>query len=74
MRAALFALGVVGLAAWVGGYLYIGGLACAFGGPNGACRIPLPWTLRGEDLTLLVLLPGAVVAVPFVLAWLMGRR
>jgi hypothetical protein len=74
LRRALVALGCLGLVAWAAGYLYIAALACAFGGQAGSCPIPLPWTLRGEDLMLLVLLPAAVVAVAFALAWWLGRR
>lgn len=62
------------LLVWVLGYLWISGLARAFGSPSGKCSLPLPWTLRGEDLMILVLLPGAVVAGLFALAWRSGRR
>lgn len=68
-------LGLAALAsiAWVGGYLYVGALSCAFGS-TGACRISMPWHLTGEDLVLLVLLPGALVCILFAIAWLAHRR
>ena len=44
-------------------YGYIAAMACAFGAPNGGCRTPLPWELNGEDFTLMVVIPGIIVAV-----------
>lgn len=65
---------LLALLAWALGYIWISGLACAFGSPSGGCSIPMPWALRGEDLMILVLMPGAVVAVLLGLAYLSGRR
>jgi len=74
MRRALFiALLLLGLAAlglWVYGYLYLHGLACGFESSGSeTCRINAPWTLRGEDATILLIIPGLIVAMLFGLAW-----
>ncbi|MCR9166597.1 MAG: methionine synthase [Nannocystaceae bacterium] len=41
-------------------YVWIGGIACAFAAP-GSCDIALPWTLRGDELVALVVLPASLV-------------
>lgn len=74
LRLIFLAAALLTTLAWGMGYVWISGLACAFGSPGGNCSIPLPWSLRGEDLRLLVLMPGAVVAGLLALAWLSGRR
>jgi hypothetical protein len=74
LRLIFLAAALLSTLAWGIGYVWISGLACAFGSPGGNCSIPLPWSLRGEDLTLLVLMPGAVVAGLLALAWLSRRR
>lgn len=74
LRLIFFVAAFLALLAWVLGYLWISGLACAFGSPSGNCSVPMPWTLHGEDLMILVLLPGALVAGLFALACLSGRR
>lgn len=74
LRVIFLAAALLTTLAWGIGYVWISGLACAFGSPSGNCSIPLPWSLRGEDLTLLVLMPGGVVASLLALSWLSGRR
>ncbi|KJS44299.1 MAG: methionine synthase [Roseovarius sp. BRH_c41] len=74
LRLMFLVAALLALLAWALGYIWISGLACAFGAPSGACSIPMPWTLRGEDLMILVLMPGAVVAVLLGLACLSGWR
>jgi hypothetical protein len=74
LRLIFLAAALLTTLAWGVGYVWISGLACAFGSPGGNCSIPLPWSLSGEDLTLLVFMPGAVVASLLALAWLSGRR
>lgn len=63
---------LVGLV-WIGGYLYINGLACAFGNTS-PCRMRMPWRLTGEDMVLLVIIPAAIVLLFLFLAWLSHRR
>ncbi|MGX0976433.1 hypothetical protein ACSSVY_002149 [Roseovarius sp. MBR-51] len=74
LRLILRGAAVLALLAWGIGYVWISGLACAFGSLSGTCSIPMPWSLRGEDLMILVLMPGAVVAALIGLAYLSGRR
>ena len=75
LRKVLLGLGCLALAGWIGFYLWVNSLACAFSGPMGSrnCGIKPPWELRGEDLVLLVLIPGGITALIFLLAWLTGR-
>lgn len=44
-------------------YGYIAAMACAFGSASGDCRTPMPWDLNGEDFTLMVVVPGIIIAV-----------
>lgn len=74
LRLLLRVAAALALLAWALGYFWISGLACAFGSTSGDCSIPMPWTLRGEDLMFLVLMPGSVVAGLFTLAYLNGRH
>ena len=74
MQRLWIALAVLAALGWVAFYLYITGLACAFGSPGGDCVLPMPWQLRGEDLQFLVLVPGGVVALLALMAWRAGRR
>jgi hypothetical protein len=69
----LYALAGLASALWALFYIWAHGLACAFGSPGGNCRIKMPWSLRGEDLIYLVLLPLTVVLLLLLLAWLAGR-
>ncbi|WP_254700168.1 methionine synthase [Roseovarius sp. EC-SD190] len=74
MRRIFLAAALLALVAWIAGYIWISGLACAFGSPNGRCVFPMPWDMRGEDLMILVLFPAALVATLLVLARISGRR
>jgi hypothetical protein len=59
---------------WAFAYMYIHGLACAYGNPNSTtCRIDLPWQLGGEDLLFLIVYPGIVFLILIGLAILAGR-
>ena len=73
-RKLLIALGLLALVAWGAFYVYLNALACAFSGPSGSqnCRTKWPWQLHGEDLVLLVLVPGGIIALIFLFAWLAG--
>ncbi|WP_343564419.1 hypothetical protein [Kiloniella sp. b19] len=74
MAIALKLAGFLGFLAWIAGYLWITGLACAFKTSQSDCDIPLPWQLRNqEDFMLLVLIPGCIVAGLFLVAWKVGR-
>ena len=55
-------------------YVWLHAMACAFGAPNGGCRVNWPWQLRGDDLLLLVILPGIVTMALFLGARAAGRR
>lgn len=68
MRVVLGVLGCASLGLWAYGYLYVSGLACAFGSLSGTCAVPTPWSLRGEDLMLMVVLPALVPLALFGLA------
>lgn len=68
-----YALAAAAVLFWLWFYLYIQGLACAFGSVSGSCRTRWPWQLGGEDLVLLVVFPLAVVLVLAGLGWLAGR-
>ena len=71
LRIILIILGIAGLIAWGVFYVWVIGMACAFGSVNTAnCRFNMPWELQGEDLMLLVIVPGGLVTAIFVLAWL----
>ena len=59
--------------AWVAGYIWISEMACAYSGP-GACRIRPPWTLAGEDLVIMVLVPGMMCAVLTLLGLVLRPR
>lgn len=59
--------------AWIAGYIWISGLACAYSG-TGACRIRAPWTLAGEDLVIMVLVPGMMCAVLTLLGLVLRPR
>lgn len=47
---------------WAYGYIYISAMACAFS-TNGSCSVQAPWTLSGEDLQFMLLIPGAIFVV-----------
>ena len=59
---------------WAFAYIYIHGLACAFGNPNSTtCSIDMPWQLGGEDFMLLIAVPSAVFLFLLALAVFTGR-
>jgi len=71
LRIILIILGIAGLIAWGVFYVWVIGMACAFGSVNTTnCRFYMPWELQGDDLMFLVVMPGGLVAAIFVLAWL----
>jgi len=60
--------------AWALGYVWISAMACGFATTQArSCPLPLPWHLVGEDLLLMVLLPGGLVLALMGLAILTGR-
>jgi hypothetical protein len=69
----LYTLAGLATVIWGWGYYWVSGMACSFV-TTGGCRVPMPWSLRGEDLQVLVLIPGGVVAVLLMAAVLTGRR
>lgn len=76
VRGILITLGCLAVVAWIYGYFWLSGMACAFSGPEGSktCKVAWPWALRGEDLLLMVIVPGGVVFLLFLVAWILGRR
>lgn len=36
-------------------YLFVSGMACAFGSLNGNCRTKMPWEMHGEDFVFIAL-------------------
>ena len=74
-RIILILLGLVAVAAWGLGYIWISAMACGFSGPNNSnCGVPLPWELGSEDMWLMVILPAALVTAIFGLAWWLGCK
>ena len=74
-RILLIVLAAAFAALWVFGYLHISSLACAFDDVNSqTCRMKMPWDLRGDDLTILVLTPGAILAVLLLGIWLLRPK
>ncbi len=74
-RIALIALVILGTVGWAVFYLYINAMACAFGSVNAQnCRVKWPWELGGDDLALLVLFPGAVLALMLLGIWLLRPK
>ncbi|MGJ8545459.1 MAG: methionine synthase [Sulfitobacter sp.] len=43
---------------WACAYVYVSGLACAFGNVNGSCKMRGLFELSGEDFQIMVLYPG----------------
>ena len=74
-RRIFLALGVLALIGWGWGYFWLHGLACSWRlyDMSSGCPYRLPWTAGREDLVILFLLPGAIVALLFGLAWGLGR-
>lgn len=70
----LWLLGALAVAGWLGFFTYVNALACAFGSPNGNCRVRMPWDMNAEDFLFLVFLPLLPAAGFFLAAWLLGRR
>ena len=69
MRRFFQILTVLAAIGWGVFYLYIQELACAFGSPGGDCRIQPPWELRGEDVMIMLVMPGMLVGFLALLAW-----
>ncbi len=73
MRMFLTLLAFLALGLWIFGYIYLTGLACAYGNAS-TCPLKWPWELGSEDLIYGVLIPGAVVACLFGLSRLAPLR
>lgn len=73
IRAIFLGLAALAGIVWIGGYVYVNALACAFGSAS-TCRIRMPWRLTGEDLLLLVLIPAAITLILLLFAWLAHRQ
>lgn len=74
LRILLIFLTIAGAFAWVAFYIWITALACGFGNTNPVrCTTPAPWDLRGEDLRVLVILPGLIMATLVAAVALIGR-
>jgi hypothetical protein len=71
----LWVLAALALVLWAIFYIWAFGMACAFvtSATPGSCGPKPPWTLRGEDLLYLVILPGLVVGALVAGAWAAGR-
>lgn len=71
----LWVLVALALVVWAIVYIWAFGMACAFvtSGNAGSCGPKAPWTLRGEDLRYLVILPAFVVGALAAAAWAVGR-
>ena len=74
-RILLIVLASVGAVLWVGFYIYISALACAFGSVNSQnCRAKWPWELGGDDLIGMVVFPGGVFALMILGIWLLRPK
>jgi len=73
IRTIFLGLAVLAGLVWIGGYVYINALACAFSSAS-SCRIRMPWHMTGEDLLLLVIIPAAITLILLFFAWLAHRR
>lgn len=73
LRRLFYILGSLALIAWAAGYIWISGLACAFS-QSQSCDIPAPWSLRGEDLIMMVLIPGGITGALLLIGWALGRK
>ncbi|QIE44683.1 methionine synthase [Pseudohalocynthiibacter aestuariivivens] len=74
-RVILIIIAGVGAISWPIFYIWVMGMACAFGSPNtSSCRTRLPWELRGEDLDWLVLRPGALLLAVLLAIYLLRPR
>ena len=74
LRVILFVVAIIVTGLWIAAYIYVGALGCAFVTNSSGCRIEMPWELRGEDLVIFVLIPCAIVAALWALAFFTGRR
>ncbi|UYV39308.1 methionine synthase [Rhodobacteraceae bacterium D3-12] len=75
LRVFLFVLAALFAAAWVMGYLYVSGMACAYRPPtNNSCNTPMPWELQGHDFEYMVLTPLAILLALLFAGWLVGRK
>ena len=74
LQVILWGLVVMGLLAWYVFYVWIVGMACAFSTVRGNCTTAWPWELRGEDLWLMVLIPGSLLTGLAGAALLLGGR
>ncbi len=69
MRTVFIILGCISAVAWFLWYQFIASMACAFGSVSGNCTTPAPWDLNSEDLTMMVLIPGGITALFFLIAF-----
>ena len=76
MRLVLFVLAAAITGLWIYAYIYFGMMGCAYvtGNSVGDCGPDMPWQLRGEDLWIFVLIPGAIVLALWALAFRAGRK
>ncbi|MFU1476390.1 methionine synthase [Roseovarius sp. C7] len=71
----LYWLAALGGVLWIVGYIYIAGMACAYGAADPSnCGVPSPWTLGREDFTFLVAIPLGFIAALVLLGWLISPR
>ncbi|KAB7615653.1 methionine synthase [Amylibacter sp. SFDW26] len=70
-----FILAAIVLGLWAFFYIYVMGMACAFGSVNSTnCSVKYPWMLSGEDFNLLVTTPAIIFGLTLVLAILFRRE
>ncbi|SFR42005.1 hypothetical protein [Litoreibacter janthinus] len=58
---------------WAYLFAYVTAMSCAFS-TSGNCSAPTPWEMRGEDLQIFVLIPGAIFIVLLVITVLLWRK
>ena len=73
IRKLFMAIGVIGLVVWYFVYKALLRSACAAAGtPPEDCAFILPWELSFQQASYMVIVPGFVATLPFLLAFLMG--
>ncbi|MEM7075748.1 MAG: hypothetical protein AAGA28_13065 [Pseudomonadota bacterium] len=73
LRKALLVLGGLGLVGWYWYYTWIIGRACAEAGiPGEDCAFVFPWELNLQEVTTMLIVPGFLATLPFLLVFMLG--
>lgn len=73
IRKVFLGIGVIGLFVWYSVYKYMLRAECTEAGTIlEDCAFVLPWDLSFQQATMMVIVPGFVATIPFLLAFLVG--